>query len=393
VTRDRLLTRDFVFIFAANLLHGISFFLFVHLPSFLSDLGASETEIGFLFAVTAIAAIAARPTIGERMDVYGRRPVILVAGAINLVAILLYLTVSSLGVWLYVVRIIHGVSEAAMFTALFTYGADVVPASRRTEGLALFGVSGLLPIALGGLLGDIIVANFGFTALFATAALCAAAAYLIALALDEPERPEVVGERPSFFQAINQPNLMPLWWIAGVFSLVLTGYFTFLRTFVDETGIGTVGLFFAFYAGTAILLRLAFAWLPARVGEKRVLVPAFGALIVGFFVLAGADDAFDIAVAGILCGAGHGYTFPILFGFTVTRAPESVRGSALAFFTALFDIGVLIGGPLLGFIIEVAGYPTMFTLCGVALALATGVYIVWDRRWDAPTRPRVAAET
>ena len=64
----------------------------------------------------------------------------------------------------------------------------------------------------------------------------------------------------------------------------------------------------------------------------------------------------------MLCGAGHGYAFPILFGFTVTRSPVAVRGATLSFFTALFDIGVLIGGPVLGVIISVSGYPAMYSV-------------------------------
>ena len=385
--QDRLLTPAFIAVFAANLINGLSFFLFVHLPGFLSDLGASETQIGFLFSVSAIAAVAIRPWLGEAIDERGRRPVIVVAGLLNIVAVLLYLTVTSLGPWLYVVRIIHGIAIGATFTVLITIGADVIPESRRTEGLALFGVSGLLPIALGGLLGDFILNLGDFEALFLTSAVLAVVAYVLALSLGESANNVGDGERARFIDAIRQPSLLPLWWIAGVFSLVLTGYFTFMRTFVDTTGIGSVGLFFAFYAGTAIVVRVLFAKLPARIGEKRVLLPALGALVVGFVVLARASSSIDVALAGVLSGIGHGYAFPILFAFTVTRTPEAVRGSSLAFFTALFDIGVLFGGPILGAIIEGAGYPAMFLSAGALLAVATIIYYMWDRRWDVPSAP------
>jgi predicted MFS family arabinose efflux permease len=295
--------------------------------------------------------------------------------------------VNTLGAWIYMVRIIHGLSEAAMFTAIFTYGADTVPASRRTEGLALFGVSGLLPIAFGGVIGDVIVARLGFGALFWAAVVFALSALVIAVALPEPSRTALLEPRCGFFRAIGQPSLLPLWWMAGTFSFVLTGYFTFLRTFVDKTGIGSVGSFFAFYAGTAIAVRLLFARLPARIGEKRVLLPALIALMVGFVVLARAGSAVDIAAAGILCGAGHGYAFPILFGLTVTRASEATRGSAVAFFTALFDIGVFVGAPLLGAVIARAGYPAMYALAAALLGIATVVYFAWDRRWDPESVP------
>ena len=93
-----------------------------------------------------------------------------------------------------------------------------------------------------------------------------------------------------------------------------------------------------------------------------------GGRAVGFVVLGIATSAPEVAIAGVLCGTGHGYGFPILFGFTVFRAPVADRGSAVAFFTSLFDMGTLVAGPILGVIITAAGYSTMFLFSAVTLA-------------------------
>ena len=123
-----------------------------------------------------------------------------------------------------------------------------------------------------------------------------------------------------------------------------------------------------------------FAWLPGRVGEKRVLYPAFAVLGVGFLVLGGARSAGAIVVAGVLTGAGHGYVFPILFGFAVTRARVGDRGSALALFTALIDMGTLVGGPILGLVIARSGYPAMYRSVAVLLMVGAFGFAAWDRR-------------
>lgn len=366
----------------------MAFFLFIHLASFLTDLGASATEVGFLFGVTAVSAIVSRPTLGRIMDTRGRRPVLLVGGALNALVPLLYLTVSAVGPWLFVVRILHGFAISMVFTSLFTYGADIIPASRRTEGLALFGVSGLLPIALGGVVGEIVLAQADFGALFVTSSIFGAIGLVATLALPETMVHLAAGERRiGFFEAVWRRELLPIWAVTLSFSFALTGYFTFLRTYVDETGVGSVGLFFAFYAGVAVALRVAFAWLPERVGPSRVLYPAFALLVAGFFVLARAGSTTDIAIAGLLCGAGHAYSFPILLGFTVDRASDAGRGSAVAFFTALFDAGTLLGGPALGFVIEQSGYSTMYFATGVFLAAAVAGYAFWERKLAAASNP------
>jgi MFS family permease len=141
-----------------------------------------------------------------------------------------------------------------------------------------------------------------------------------------------------------------------------------------------VGAFFAAYSGAALMLRLLFAWLPDRIGAKRVLFPALAALALGFLVLAGAEDTRDVVLAGLLCGSGHGYAFPILFSMVVTRASESDRGSATAIFTALFDLGLVLGGPLFGWISRSVGYPPMYTAAAAVIVVGTAVYAVWDRR-------------
>src|SRR4030095_6182734 len=105
----------------------------------------------------------------------------------------------------------------------------------------------------------------------------------------------------------------------------LTAQFTFVKTFVLATGIGSVGLFFSAYSIAAIILRLGFAGGPERVGPKRALVPALAMLAIGYVLLALATTAPAIAVAGACAGLGHGFTFPILSGLVVDRARTSER--------------------------------------------------------------------
>lgn len=96
-----------------------------------------------------------------------------------------YLTVNSIGPWVYVIRIVHGVGLAALFSVFLTIVADVVPKSRRTEGIAILGVSGLLPLSLGGLLGDAVLARAS------------------------------TGERTLLVRLFLSKELIPLWAVSG----------------------------------------------------------------------------------------------------------------------------------------------------------------------------------
>jgi predicted MFS family arabinose efflux permease len=116
------------------------------------------------------------------------------------------------------------------------------------------------------------------------------------------------------------------------------------------------------------------------VGPRRVLLPSLALLAGGLGLLAGAATPAYVLAAGLCCGAGHGMVFPILSGMVVSRAREAERGSALAIFTALFDAGVLVGGPSLGAVIRASGYPAMFAASALWVVLGSAVFVAWERR-------------
>lgn len=371
--------------FIANFLHSLSFFAYLHLPGFLADRGADELMIGVVFGTMAAAAIALRPSVGRLLDQRGRQVIARVGSVLHVLVTLAYLTIETVGPWLFVVRIVHGVAEAMLFSTLFTIAADVVPAGRRTEGIALFGISGLLPMSLAGLMGDAILAHAGYSELFIATSIAAALGGLASWWLPDsrPAAREGAPARRSFLAAVMVPALRPLWLMGFSFAVAIASYFTFLKTFVEHVGFGSMGMFYTVYSAAAIVLRIGLGWVPDRVGPRRSLVPAMMATVIGLVVLSRAGSDVDIAIAGVLCGAGHAFVFPILSALVVVRADESERGAALAMFTALFDLGLLVGSPVLGAVLERTGYVTMF---GVAAGLAVvgGVgYGVWDRR-DSP---------
>jgi MFS family permease len=384
MSREKLLTTPFVLCSISNFLQGIGFSLFLHVPAFLEQIGAGPVAIGWIFSVMALVAIAARPGLGVLMDRHGRRALILGGNLLNVAVLGLYLTITEIGPWVYVVRVLHGLAEATLFTVLFTYAADHVPSSRLTEGLAIFGVSGMLPMSLSGVLGDVILERAGFDALFmvawgfALAALIAALPLRDALPAQSGERHP--GEPHGFMASVRRPELLPIWWVSAVFFTALAAIFIFLKTMVMTRGVGSVGSFFTAYTAVAIALRLFAGWLPDRVGSTRVLVPALLSIAAGFFVLAFASRDVDVIAAGVLCGIGHGYTFPILFGLVVRRTPERDRGSAVAVYTGLSDLGVVMGGPLLGWVLERWSYETLYMTAAAFVILGTSLFVPWDAR-------------
>jgi len=383
--KEPLLTGPFVLASCSHFLHALAFNLYLHLSGFLKTAGASEDRIGLIFGIAGAAAILTRPPMGRIMDQRGRRPIYLAGGLAHTLICLLYTTVHTVGPWVMTVRIAHGISEAMLFTSLFAFASDIVPASRRFEGIALFGVSGMLPISIGSVLGDVILKHAtdsasGYRALFLTSAALAGCAFVLSAPLKEP--PRVRSDEPprGMMAALAQPNLVPLWIGGIVFATCIAAPFTFFATFVMTEHVGaSAGLFFSCYSIAAITLRLFAGKLPEKLGPKRVLFPAMIGVAAGLAALTIAGSPWAIACAGVLSGMGHGYTFPIQLGLLVTRARPAERGAALAIFTALFDAGSMLGNPLFGAIVHAAGYRVMFGVASAMMLVGTTIFGLMDR--------------
>ncbi|HSM46081.1 MAG TPA: MFS transporter, partial [Acidimicrobiia bacterium] len=372
---------DFPRLFTAALLQELSFALLIHLPGYLSELGATEGLIGVLYASSAVDSLVFRPWLGRILDLTHRRTILLVSAVVNMAVIIALTFTSVWGPLLWVLFLVQRTVQIALFTTMLTYGADSIPIERRTQGLAIFGLSGLVPIALGGYAGDVLIATLGYDGLFFGAALVSVLSWLVVWTL--PVLP-VRGHQPrrSFWAAFAQRNLLPLWLATLLFSVGLESLFTFTRTFVDARQVGTAGLFFATYGVSAAITRIAGGQLYDRMPHRPMLVGGILAYAAGLICM-GLDQSVPLLVAAAaITGTAHGAVFPLISSEVVNRARVSERGSAMATFTSIFDIALLAGAPAVGFVIEGFGYLGAFVGLGVVLVVGAIVYRQWDGRID-----------
>ncbi len=370
---------DFAKVFAAALLQEVSFFLMVHFPGYLDGLGVTESVIGVLYAAAAVLALLFRPALGRILDLTHRRTVLLVTGVLNAAVVLALATTSVWGPLLWVLFLSQRVLQIALFTTMLTYGADSIPVEHRTQGLALLGLSGLLPIAVGGVAGDLVIDAYGFTALFVLAATSSLGSWLLVWRL--PVLP-VLGRQPrrGFWAALAQRNLLPLWWVTLSLSIGMETLFTFTRTYVADRGVGSTGLFFGIYGLAAASVRIFGGRHYDNIPHRPFVVGATTSYGLGLALMAVAGSVPVLAAAAILGGLAHGVLFPILTSQVVNRARTAERGSAMSIFTSIFDIALLASAPAVGALIDGFSYLVAFSMVAVALGIGAVVYAICDRR-------------
>ena len=150
------------FIFVTLLIDVIGFGIIIPvMPKLIEELGnvniSEASKIGgWLLSVFAIAQFCFSPLIGNLSDHFGRRPVLL-AALFGFAVDYLFLAFAPTIAWLFVGRIVAGITGAS-FTTASAYIADISTPEDRAKNFgmigAAFGLGFIIGPALGGLLGS-----------------------------------------------------------------------------------------------------------------------------------------------------------------------------------------------------------------------------------------------
>ncbi len=383
-----LITRDFVVLVIAHFLQALGYSSSLLLPLYLQHLGASRTEIGALMATSAVSGLLMRPAVGWSLDRIGRKPTLFIGTLVLVASMCMVFGVDRIGPLVYLQRAVFGIGIAALFSAYFTFAADLVPEARRTEGLALFGVSGLLPLLINPLADRIEVSPPDLRWFLPVVGLMILPSLVALRLLPEPARAEAT--RPPMRDAVPALLRAPLWpvWLASVvFSGLVALFMTFATVAAERRGIAHAASLWLSYALGAAAVRVFGGRLPDRIGPEKLVPPSIG-LYAGAMWLASSADTFSaFLLAALLAGIGHGYAFPVLTSQVVTRVRAAFRGSALTFFTALWGLSELVVSPAFGAIADRHGDATMFRVASLGGGATLLVWAAMEYRFGERIRP------
>ena len=351
----------------AQLLQSLGYASMLLLPLYLDFLGATRTEIGAIMGAAAVGGLSFRPVVAWSLDRVGRKPTLMVGTVVLALSVAALGLISSIGVGVYVVRAAIGIGIGALFTGYFTFAADFIPATRRTEGLAIFGIFGLLGLLVNPsaeLLGIEGAQLRGFYPV--VGAVILTSLILLHFVPEKRRTAEQNGESFGFrvaWRALTVRSLLPVWLASAVFSGMVATYMAFVTVAAGDAGVARPALLWGTYTLGATFVRLFGARIPDRVGPSNLVAPSLGFYVAALIVAAGATSMNGFLLSGLLAGVGHGYCFPVLTGQVVTRVDDRFRGSALAVFTGLWELVRIVFTPAFGLMADTYDDATMFAAC------------------------------
>ncbi|SNS97888.1 Predicted arabinose efflux permease, MFS family [Asanoa hainanensis] len=367
--RPRLVTRPLMLLSAADFLGLTSFYALLSVvPAYVSGGVGAGLATGTLM-LTTVAAELALPRLVAR---FGYRAV-LAAGLLLLGLPALALPFSAGLPMVLAVCVLRGAGLAAIFVVCGAWGAELVPAQRRGEGLGLLGVVAGVPAIVGMPAGLWLATQVGFDAVFVAGAVLA----LLGLAA-LPTLPGGTGQGDAtgVVAALRTPALVrPSIVFAG--AAMLSGIVaTFLPQALPHTGEGFVAIALLVHAVTGTAARWWAGVFGDRHGAHRLLVPGVVTGAAGLAVLVVTTHPVAVLIGMAVFGAGFGTVQNASMAVLLQATSPSRYGVVTALWSVAYDTGFGAGALGFGLLATTTGYPVGFA---AAAALSVAALVVLRR--------------
>ena len=372
---ERLWNRNYCKVMAANFSLFFAFYVLTPLlPLYLSEhFGATKDMIGLVLSGYTITALVIRPFSGYMVDSFPRKTVLMIAFGAFAIFFAGYLAASTLLLFT-IVRTLHGGPFGTLTTANATVAIDVLPSSRRTEGIGYYGLSNNLAMALAPTIGIwIFQLTKSFEFLFWLALVVACAGWLVDATVKLPSK-EIIRNKTKL--SLDRFFLLR-GWLLGL-NMVAFGFsFGVLSNYLAIYGKEVMGI----TGGTGTYFLLCSIGLMASrlqgskaLRQGRVTYNAGSGMVISLigytlFILVPNDVGYY--GSALLIGLGNGHMWPAFQNMTINVAQNNQRGTANSTILISWDIGMGLGILLGGVIAEYFGYGAAFWT--VVAVNATGV--------------------
>lgn len=381
--KEKLWNKEYLKVMACNFLLFFAFYLLTPLlPLYLdSEFKADKDIIGVILSGYVVATLFIRPFSGFFVDSFDRKTVLIICFFCFFLCFSGYLGASTL-LMFFIVRTMHGIPFGATTVANSTAAIDVLPSSRRNEGIGYYGLSNNLAMAIAPSIGIYIYhLTDNFKLLFWISLGLAFLGFLCSTSVKLPKREKVAG-KPKL--SLDHFFLGRAWLLAvnilffGICWGVMSNYVALYGK--KELGItdGT-GIFFMILSAGLFVSRL----FGAKSLRKGLLThnALIGVLVslVGYCMFAFVVTPWSFYLSALLIGLGNGQMYPAFLNMFIKVARHDQRGTANSSILISWDLGMGIGILLGGVIAENVGFAEAFHATAFMQAAGAIIFILFTR--------------
>lgn len=371
-TRDPLFTPRFAMLWAYAFVTFFSAFqLLPAIPLRIRELGGSKAEAGWFLSVYTFASAFSAPVMGSIADHFGRRRFLITASTLFVAFSAAYGIVRNLPL-LFLIGAIHGAVWSGLMASASAIMSDYIPESRRTQGMAYWGLSSSSAIAVGPAVGIWMFFHFGWTRLCIELTSVSVLMVLGALLLRADEtRP--VSRRLAVSDAWDWRVITTTLTLA-VASFGYGGMTSYAAIIALERHITPPAIYLTTYAISLVLFRVCFSHLGDRIGPKRMLYPGLVTIPIAFAWLGIAHTRWEMIASATLFGIGWGALYPAFVTIILGGTNPARRARTFGSIVWAFDTGIGLGSFVIGVIGQHYGLSTAFLVAAALSCLAIPIF-------------------
>ena len=375
---EKLWNNNYKKVMVANFTMQFAFYLLTPLlPLYLSEtFGSTKDMIGLVLSGYTITALLFRPFSGYVVDSFPRKKVLLVCLFLYFMVFGGYLLASTL-LMFAIIRTLHGGPYGASTVANNTVAIDVLPSSRRNEGIGYYGISNNLAMAIAPTIGVFVYKYVhNFDVLFWLAFIVAGIGFAVDYTVKLPEK-QLMKDKKAI--SLDRFFLLKGWMIGlniaffGFCYGILSNYLAIYGKEVMGITSGT-GTYFMLLSIGLILSRLQGA---KSLREGRLTRNAAeGILIstVGYTLFIAMPNMVGYYGSAFLIGLGNGHMWPAMQNMIINVAQNNERGTANSTLLTSWDLGVGVGILIGGSVSEYFGYAAAFWTMAALHFVGTALY-------------------
>lgn len=342
-------------------------------PFHILELGGGTSAAGLFLGFLTYASAFSAPVTGTLADRIGTRRILIIAGVAITLFTIAYALIPSYKVMLALV-LVHGVFWSGLLTGSATYMTNILPESRRAEGIAYWGLSTIAAIAVAPSLG-FWVYQFGWRALCLESAALNVLMALIAWRLPPQQ---VVATRGKPRGRLIEWRILILSFTLFLYSFGYGGITSFTALYADANGVAPKGIYLTTLALIILVTRPLSGRIGDRWGYRRVFLPCLVLITVGLACLSFGGTRFWLVTSAIIFGAGFGTAYPVFASYVMKHVGPERRGAAFGAILACFDTGIGTGSTSMGLLIGRYGYGRAFAVAALLAALALPYFLFAD---------------
>lgn len=399
MAKERLFTRSYTFILAANFLLFFGFWILIPvLPFYLKETyHCPEAMLGAILSCYTVSGLCVRPFSGYLMDKFPRKPIYIFCYFICASIFLGYIAAGVLA-WFIVLRALHGIAFSSVTVGGNTLCVDITPSTRRGEALGYYGLTNNIAMALGPMTGLFMHGQVSYPTIFLTGMAFSVVGLLCAICV-KARTPESIKARQKEKQLTGVDTAMPKRKLSLDRFILVKGIPVSISLLMLSIPYGATTNFVAMYAKEIHLevpSGFFFTLMAAGMGASRLVAGKkvdqgyitqcihFGLypVVAAFFILSmcrfvtpqsmGVAEAMFFAVP-LLLGVGFGVIFPAMNTLYINLAPNNQRATATSTYLTAWDVGIGVGIATSGIIAQHFTFYMVY-LIGSALCLVSMIY-------------------